>query len=280
MRLRHSDRRSEKTRKSTASRRRLQVEVLEDRRLLTPFTVTSAADSGDGTLRAAILEAADAGGSNTIDFDASLAGQTITLTSRDTDTSYGPTALVINGDNVTIDGSNAPLLQLSGDGTQRIFAVSSTATLTLENITLTDGLAQGGAGGNAGVSGSSGGGGGGGGGAGLGGAIFNEGTLNVVQSTLSGNTAIGGNSSQGGTQFGGSGGGSAIYNGGVGADYGGGGGGGVGGAGSGASGNTGGAGGANESGIQAAAGTRRDAGWRRRRRQQGGGGREWHGRER
>jgi hypothetical protein len=197
MRLRHSDRRREKTRKSTVFRRRLHMEALEDRRLLTPFTVTSTADSGEGTLREAILDAAEAGGANTIDFDASLAGQTITLTSNDTNTSYGPTALVINGDNVTIDGSNAPLLELSGDGARRIFAVSSTGTLTLENITLTDGLAQGGAGGNGGVSGSSGGG-GGGGGAGLGGAIFNEGTLNVVQSTLSGNTAIGGNSSLGG----------------------------------------------------------------------------------
>ena len=35
------------------------------------------------------------GGADTIDFDASLAGETITLTSNDSDTAYGPTALVM-----------------------------------------------------------------------------------------------------------------------------------------------------------------------------------------
>ncbi len=255
MRLHPIDRHSKKARRAPVSRRRLlQMERLEDRQLLATFTVDSTADSGTGTLRQAILDAAMNDEADTIDFDASLAGETITLTSNDSDTAYGLTALVINNDNITIDGSNAPLLTLSGNGARRIFAVSSTATLTLENITLTDGLAQGGDG-YGGSSGSSGAGGGGGGGAGLGGAIFNEGTLNVVQSTLSGNTAIGGSSILEGTQFGGGGGGSAAYNGGVGADYGGGGGGGVGGAGAGASGNSGGSGGANQSGTQASEGS-------------------------
>ncbi len=256
MRTHNNNRIGKHARKSLPSRRRvLELEALEGRLVLSTYTVTSPNDSGTGTLRQAILDAEMDETADTIDFAASLAGDTITLTSNDTTTAYGPTALVISNGNITIDGSGAPLLQISGDNARRIFAVSSSSTLTLENITLTGGLAQGGAGGSGGVSGSSGAGGGGGGGAGLGGAIFNEGTLNVVQSTLSGNTAIGGSSALAGTQFGGGGGGSAIYNGGVGADYGAGGGGGVGGSGGGASGNTGGSGGANQSGTQAAAGS-------------------------
>ena len=235
------------------------METLEDRLVLTPISVTSAADSGAGTLRQAILDADTSGGANTIVFDSSLASEIIALTSNDADTAYGPTALVIgnlHSDNITIDGSGAPLLELSGDSLRRIFAVSSTSTLTLENITLTDGMAQGGAGGGGSLSDNVPGGGGGGGGAGLGGAIFNAGTLDIVQSTLSGNTAVGGSTTLSGTAFfGGSGGGSAINSGGIGANYGGGGGGGVGGSGSNASGNTGGLGGANQSGTQATAGS-------------------------
>ena len=182
MRTHNNNRIGKHARKSLPSRRRvLELEVLEGRLVLSTYTVTSPNDSGTGTLRQAILDAEMDETADTIDFAASLAGDTITLTSNDTTTAYGPTALVISTGNITIDGSGAPLLQISGDNARRIFAVSSSSTLTLENITLTGGLAQGGAGGSGGVSGSSGAGGGGGGGAGLGGAIFNEGTLNVVQ---------------------------------------------------------------------------------------------------
>src|SRR5262245_26277353 len=57
--------------------------------------------------------------------------------------------------------------------------------LTLMNVVLTGGLAQGGAGGNAGAGGS-----GGGGAAGMGGAIFNEGTVVLNAVTNVGNKAI------------------------------------------------------------------------------------------
>jgi hypothetical protein len=54
------------------------LEVLEDRTVPSTLTVTSAADSGTGSLRAEIA-AAQSG--DTINFAPSLAGQTITLTS-------------------------------------------------------------------------------------------------------------------------------------------------------------------------------------------------------
>ena len=45
------------------------------------FTVTNTNDSGSGSLRQAILDSNAAGGSNTIEFDTSLIGQTITILS-------------------------------------------------------------------------------------------------------------------------------------------------------------------------------------------------------
>src|SRR5579864_2297375 len=55
-----------------------QVEILENRRLLSALTVTTAADSGAGSLRADI---ATANSGDTINFASSLKGQTINLTS-------------------------------------------------------------------------------------------------------------------------------------------------------------------------------------------------------
>jgi large repetitive protein len=80
---------------------------------------------------------------------------------------YGPTAYGISGGaNITIDGSGAPGLTIDGGGAVRLFAVTSTASLTLEDLTVSGGLAQGGAGGATTA---------GGGGAGPGGAIYGDG---------------------------------------------------------------------------------------------------------
>src|SRR5271167_4930912 len=134
-----TNRRGKNARRPPPSRRRLlHMETLEDRLVLS--TVTSSADSGPNTLRQAILDADSSGGATTIGFSSSLAGETITLTSPNADTAFGSTALVIGNlhtDNITIDGSGAALLVLSGDSSQRIFAVSSGSTLTIESITLT-----------------------------------------------------------------------------------------------------------------------------------------------
>jgi hypothetical protein len=132
MRTHNNNRIGKHARKSLPSRRRvLELEALEGRLVLSTYTVTSPNDSGTGTLRQAILDAEMDETADTIDFAASLAGDTITLTSNDTTTAYGPTALVIGNGNITIDGSGAPLLQISGDNARRIFAVSSSSTLTL-----------------------------------------------------------------------------------------------------------------------------------------------------
>ncbi len=61
---------------------------------------------------------------------------------------YGPTAYFVsgNGTNITIDGSGAPGLVIDGGGSVRLFTVASDSSLTLENLTLQDGDALGGAG--------------------------------------------------------------------------------------------------------------------------------------
>ena len=147
--------------------------------------MTTASDSGAGSLREAISTAAANAESDTITFDSSLAGQTILLSTNHANGSFGPTGLVIDNDTVTIDAADAPGLALSGNGARRILAVTSTETLTLDSITLSNGRARGGDGGSGDA--------GGGGGAGMGVALFVEGSLSVSNSTLSGNTAAGGN---------------------------------------------------------------------------------------
>ena len=188
------------TRRLVEQRRsRLAFDILEDRLAPATITVLGTGDLtgpltpvGPGaytaqTLRAAIDGANSMGGSETIDFGAGVFGQTITAAANDTNNpfAFGPTAFVIvAGDFLTIAGSPTEAgVTISGGGTHRIFGVFAGASLTLEYVTLSGGEAVGGNGGN--------GGGGGGGGAGLGGAVFNNGTLTVLNSTLSGNTAHG-----------------------------------------------------------------------------------------
>lgn len=174
----------------------------------------------------------------------------------------GPSALGITSD-VTISGptgdNGITIARDGGAGDLRLFFVDSGASLSLNNLTLAGGIAQGGAGASR-----SAGGGGGGGAAGMGGAIFNAGTLQLEKCTVTGNTAVGGAGGYGGYggQLSGAGGGGLGGAGGLGGNgstYGGGGGGGVAGPGGNAS-ASGGSGGPNELGVQAGANANGPAG--------------------
>ncbi len=146
--------------------------------------VTATTDTGvAGELRYAVNNAC---AGSTIDLRA-LSG-TITLGSR-----------IRIDDSLTISGPGAANLAISGNNATRLFFIGN-GNVSISNLTLQNGLAQGG---NAGY---------GGGGAGMGGAIFqNGGSLAITGVTFSGNTADGGsaafkNNTSGGGGFGGNGG--------------------------------------------------------------------------
>ncbi|MHB1133115.1 MAG: choice-of-anchor Q domain-containing protein [Chloroflexota bacterium] len=114
------------------------------------LTVTSSANSGAGSLRQAV---ADAAPGDTIAFDASLAGQTITLAS-----------VLYLAKNVTIDGSAlATPVTISGNNAVQVFSVSSGAIANLNGLKITGGAAS------------------------HGGAISNGGTLTITDCTVSAN---------------------------------------------------------------------------------------------
>src|SRR6516165_7279004 len=105
--------------------------ALEDRTLPSTLTVLTTADSGDGSLRAAI---AAAQGGDQIVFDPGLQGQTITLTSGQ---------LSISKD-LDIEGPGADHLAVSGNHQSRVFDISGGATVTIAGLTISDGQVVGG----------------------------------------------------------------------------------------------------------------------------------------
>src|SRR5208282_1491702 len=131
-----------------------------------------------------------------------------TLTAPD-NWEYGPNGLPQISGNITINGQGATIQRATNAPKFRFLYVSgglsyetntgdglAAGTLSLNNLTLMGGLAKGGnAAGEAG------------GGAGMGGAIFNQGTLALVDVTLTANTARGG---LGGAEHSGPGGGGGI----------------------------------------------------------------------
>lgn len=183
---------------------------------LLPFlnlVVVNFSDGGPGSLRQAILNSQSG---TTITFSNGLFSLQPGMVNLATvaDTSYGPSALIVTNQ-ITIAGpagSNGVVIARSnGAPAMRLFIVQEGASLTLKNVTLADGLAQGGTGGSGYQRG-----GGGGGGAGMGGAIFNLGTLDLEDSTFTANQALGGM----GGQFGGGGEGSGGGGGGMGGNAG------------------------------------------------------------
>ncbi len=122
---------------------------------LNPDTVLNTNDSGAGSLRQVI---ADAAAGDTIVFDSALAGQTITLASK----------LSINK-SLTISGpSSGSHIQISGNNTTTDLSVSNGSTVSIINLDFIKG--------NCGEGCS-------------GGGIYNSGTLSIQNSTISSNYA-------------------------------------------------------------------------------------------
>jgi hypothetical protein len=141
------------------------LEALENRALPSTLTVLNTLDSGAGSLRDTIGQAKDG---DTIVFAASLNGQTITLASDQ---------LTINK-SLDIEGPGASLLTISGNNANRVFDINGGLTVTLNGLTITQGLGKGD------VRGANSGGGGGG-------AILNGGsTVNVANDLFAYNAAL------------------------------------------------------------------------------------------
>lgn len=124
----------------------------------TTITVINTNDSGPGSLRQALAVVNDG---DTIDFDPSLKGQTVTLT----------TAELVISKNMTINGLGADLLAVSRAPNApafRIFHLLSAHTVVIQSLTISNGLAAQ---------------------FGFGGGILNEGsTLSVINCAVSGNS--------------------------------------------------------------------------------------------
>ena len=129
---RNGRRHQRRRRTSTAASSRCFVprfEALEDRTLLSTFSVLNLDDAGDGSLRQAILDANERSGPDVIRFAPRLAG-TITLSGE----------LRVT-DDLRIDGPGAARITVSGGGTTRVFAVSGEETAVLiEGLTIAHGL--------------------------------------------------------------------------------------------------------------------------------------------
>ena len=109
----------------------LTPEAMADYRgTLQTFTVTNTNDSGSGSLRNAIAQAASG---DTIRFAGSLAGRTITLTSGQ---------LFINK-NLRIEAGNAGQVTISGNNTSRVMVTGDFTNVTLKNLIIANGRVSG-----------------------------------------------------------------------------------------------------------------------------------------
>src|SRR5262249_30022468 len=145
------------------------VEGLEDRTVPTTFFVSNTNDSGAGSLRQAVLDANANAGADVIQFAQPFfsAPQTITLTSGE---------LRIT-DALTIQGTGAALLAVTGNHSRRVFDVDAGKAATslagqISGLTVTGGTVGDGGGFFPG-----------------GGGIFNAENLVLTNSAVSGNTA-------------------------------------------------------------------------------------------
>ena len=139
-----------------ARRLRPEVRSLEQRRLLATFVVNSPGDtSGHGltTLRDAVRLAEQDDTPDTITFDPSLGGGTVVLFTVG-DTSIGASALKVTT-SITIDGmtthGGVTITRSSGAKAMRLFDVTASGSLTLEDVNVTGGDAVGKAGSDTGA---------------------------------------------------------------------------------------------------------------------------------
>lgn len=139
--------------------RRLRIEALEERTLLAVFSVTNINDSGDGSLRQAVLDANSTAGEDTIAFSSLFdTPQTINLTSAQ--------LTLTDAAQTTITGPGAHRLAVSGSGQSRVFEIGAGASASLSGLTIT------------------------GGNAGQGGGLFNSGTVSLTKVAVRGNAAL------------------------------------------------------------------------------------------
>ena len=130
------------------------------------LTVTNANDSGAGSLRQAI---ADAAAGDTINFSLP-AGSVITLTSQE---------LVLDK-NLTVSGPGADSLAVSGNNQRRVFRVASGVTASISGLTIRDGFVLA-PGLSSNIT------------DGNGGGVLNAGTLTLTNCTVTNNSVMGSN---------------------------------------------------------------------------------------
>jgi hypothetical protein len=158
--------------------------------VLATFSVTNTSDNGAGSLRQAINDANNAVGADIINFTGSVFADanpdTITLTSGN---------LNITSD-ITVQGTGAANLAISGNNASRIFQIYNNSTVSLDGLTLTNGNAASSSGGailqssgttlnisNSTIRNST--------ATYYGGGINSDGTLNLSNSTITGNSTSG-----------------------------------------------------------------------------------------
>jgi hypothetical protein len=153
----------------THSRRRQHTfaptfDCLEPRLTPSTWTLQNANSSGTGSLSAAVASANSDTSNATIDFNPSV------FTSA---TTIKPSALLTlsnTSHSITIDGSGAGPITISGNNSHQVFKVNSGVTATIENLTISAGWIAGSGGINNGA------------------GINNAGTLTLSDCVISGNT--------------------------------------------------------------------------------------------
>jgi hypothetical protein len=167
-------------------------------------TFPAACSGGIGDSASLILRIATANASTGADTIELGQGCTYTLAAAD-NFWFGPNGLPPIASNITVEGHGATIVRAPAAPPFRLFFVGADpaspstdgyvspgpGALTLRDVTLRGGLAQGGGAADIGGGLS------GGGGAGMGGAIFSQGAVTVDGSTLTGNAALGGSSGTG-----------------------------------------------------------------------------------